>query len=468
MGENILEVDKYGVSFTQYVSFFRKGLVRPILELNLSAGTNEITTIVGASGSGKSLLAHGIMGILPDNAIEAGTILYRGEVLDRKRLNGLPPGEIVLIPQSINYLDPLMKVGSQIRSLVRKGDPRAVQEKAFQRYGLGPEVGELYPFQISGGMARRVLIASAVVQDPTLIIADEPTPGLDEDLVSETLEQLLKLKEDGCSILMITHDLQAAIAISDKIIVFKDGRSACEIDRGSFADFDEIMKRSAYAAELFRALPENDFTALPSKTAPAKTHVLEAKSLSFSYMTGRKIISDFDFRLDSGEIVGLRGDSGRGKTTLVKLLSGYLAPTSGKILVDGEPLSASGFSPVQLIHQHPEKALDPRRRMGLSLQEAGAVDDGTRASMGINPGWLGRLPHELSGGEQQRFCITRILKPEVRFLIADEMTAMFDALTQAEIWAVTAEYARKHSVGMLIVSHSPSLLERLCDRIEFL
>ena len=465
MSQHILEVTRYGVSFRQYVSFFRKGDVHPVIELNLTAGRNEITTIVGASGSGKSLLAHGIMGILPENAREKGTILYQGEPLDRERVKSLPPGEIVLIPQSINYLDPLMKVGEQIRRLVRKGDPRAVQEKAFRRYGLGPEVGEMYPFQISGGMARRVLIASAVVQNPTLIIADEPTPGLDEDLVREALEQLLKLKEDGCSILMITHDLQVARKISDKIVVFKDGKTSCEIPRRMFGSVDEIRQCSPYAADLFKALPENDFAPLPSKRPVTDWHVLEAKSLSFAYNGGRHVLWELDFHVKSGETVGIRGDSGRGKSTLAKLLAGYLSPSSGSVLLDGKPILQRGFNPVQLIYQHPEKSLDPRWKMGGSLQEAGTVGIETRRAMGIEEGWLRRLPHELSGGEQQRFCIARILQPEVKFLIADEMTAMFDAITQAAIWTATVAHARKHSMGMVVISHDPDLLERLCDRV---
>jgi len=468
MERHFLEVEKYGVSFCQYTSFFGKSEAHPVIELNLTAGCREITTIVGASGSGKSLLAHGIMGILPDNAREKGKIFYKGELLDKKRIENLPPGEVVLIPQSINYLDPLMKVGRQIRSLVREGDPGEVQEQAFRRYGLAPEVGELYPFQISGGMARRVLIASAVVQKPTLIIADEPTPGLDEDLVEETLEQLLKLKEDGCSILMITHDLQVARRVSDKIIVFKDGRSSCEIPKEIFDDFPKIAACSPYAAELFKALPQNDFIALPSKNGQGQSHVLETRKLSFAYKNGRPILRDLDFQIKSGEIVGLRGDSGRGKSTLGKLLAGFLRPVSGEILMDGQAIPTPGFNQVQLIYQHPEKSLDPRWKMGGSLEEAGRVDGETRQAMGIDEGWFNRLPHELSGGEQQRFCIARILQPAVKFLIADEMTAMFDAITQAAIWSATVDYARRQAIGLIIISHDPKLLERICDRIIYL
>jgi ABC-type glutathione transport system ATPase component len=464
----MLKVEKYGVSFERYVSFFKKGEIHPVVELNLTVGLNEIVTIVGASGSGKSLLAHGIMGILPENALETGVILYKGEPLDKKKIESLAPGEIVLIPQSINHLDPLMKVGRQIRSLVRRGDPREVQEAAFRRYGLKPETSELYPFQISGGMARRILIASAVVQSPGLIIADEPTPGLDEDLLEEALEQLRKLKEDGCTILMITHDLQAAKKISDKIVVFKDGRSRGEIPRTAFDDLAEIGRISAYAVELFKSLPENDFIDLPTKRAAERPRLLEAKSLTFGYDPNRPILKDFDFSVSSGEIVGLRGDSGRGKSTLAKLLAGYLQPTSGAVLLDGEPIPATGFHPVQLIYQHPEKSLDPRWKMGGSLEEAGPVDERMRRIMGIDEDWLKRLPRELSGGEQQRFCLGRVLRPGTEFLIADEMTAMFDAVTQAEIWAATLEHARARSTGVIVVSHDPRLLERVCDRMVFL
>jgi ABC-type glutathione transport system ATPase component len=468
MANNILEVSNYCISFLQYKTFFTKDYIHPVIELNIDAGYNEITTIVGASGSGKSLLAHGIMGILPDNAREKGTITYKGQPLTKERIKALPAGEIVLIPQSINYLDPLMTVGRQIQSLVREGDPKAVQERTFERYGLKREVGDLYPFQISGGMARRVLISSAVAQNPALIIADEPTPGLDEDLVAEALEQLLRLKEDGCSILMITHDLQVAKKVSDKIVVFRNGRSECQINKEIFGDSDEIAKRSPYAAELFRALPENEFTELAQKSQGGSLDVLEAKGVSFGYKRNRPILSNFDFAANSGEIVGLRGDSGRGKSTLAKLLSGYLEPTGGSILINGEPISPKGFNPVQLIYQHPEKSLDPRWKMEACLMEAGGVAQETRRAFGINDMWLKRYPHEISGGEQQRFCISRILQPSVKFLVADEMSAMFDAITQAEIWSATVAYARALSIGMVVISHDPSLLERLCDRIVFM
>lgn len=464
----ILEVENYGVSFYQYKSFFTKGYVHPVESLSLRVKTGGITAIVGASGSGKSLLAHGVMGILPDNARESGKIVYQNTRLDRKAIRRLPPGEIALIPQSINYLDPLMTVGEQIRRLVRAGKPRIVQEDIFRRYDLDLKAGGLYPFQISGGMARRVLIASAVVQKPTLIIADEPTPGLDEDLVRETLRQLWKLKEDGCSILMITHDLQAARAISDEIVVFKDGRSLCSIPRSIFASPEAIRERSAYAAELFRALPENNFAKLPLRGTPCQNHVLQARGVSFAYKMGGDILCDVDFRVCSGEIVGVRGNSGRGKSTLGKLLAGYLKPVKGQITLDGKPLSSTGFRPVQLIYQHPEKALNPRWRMIKSLNEAGSADSKTLERLGISDNWQRRFPHEISGGEQQRFCIARIMNPAVKFLIADEMTAMFDAVTQADIWAAIVEYAREQSVGMVVISHDPHLLNRVCDRTVIL
>lgn len=192
---------------------------------------------------------------------------------------------------------------------------------------------------------------------------------------------------------------------------------------------------------------------------------LEGNGLSFRYHRGDWLFQEVDIRVEPGEIVGLTGPSGCGKTTLARLLAGYAKPLSGSVKVDGSPLPRSGYCPVQLIFQHPEKAVNPRWSMRQILNEGGPVEDTLIASLGIEQAWLDRRPNELSGGELQRFCIARALGPKTRYLIADEMTTMLDAITQAQIWHAVLDIAKKRRLGILVVSHDGPLLRKLCHRI---
>ena len=163
--------------------------------------------------------------------------------------------------------------------------------------------------------------------------------------------------------------------------------------------------------------------------------------------------------------MGIIAPSGFGKTTLCKILSGYETPQSGEVLLDGKTLKEYGtYCPVQMIWQHPEQALNPRWRMRQVLSEGGQVDEESRGRLGIREEWLDRFPSELSGGELQRFCIARALAANPRYLLADEITAMFDAVTQSQIWQALLHEAKERELGMVIVSHSESLLKRICTR----
>ncbi|WP_297232993.1 ABC transporter ATP-binding protein [uncultured Flavonifractor sp.] len=198
---------------------------------------------------------------------------------------------------------------------------------------------------------------------------------------------------------------------------------------------------------------------------------LEAKQLTFGYRgKGRKQVLDgLDLTVAPGERVGLAGPSGRGKTTLCKLLAGYEKPDGGTVLVDGKPLKEyRGICPVQMIWQHPETAVDPLMKLGDTLKEGGPVEEGLLEALHIQPAWLERYPTELSGGELQRFCIARALRPGVKYLLCDEVTAMLDLITQAQIWAFLLEQAEKRDLGLVIVSHNSALIERLCTRVESL
>ncbi|MCC5604115.1 ABC transporter ATP-binding protein [Nostoc favosum] len=190
--------------------------------------------------------------------------------------------------------------------------------------------------------------------------------------------------------------------------------------------------------------------------------MLKTEHLSFRYSQQPWIVHDLSLELERGEVVGLTGPSGLGKTTIGKLLAGYLQPTQGKVTCDGQPLPNKGYCPVQLIFQNPELAVNPRWRINKILAEGQPPSVDLLASLGIHQSWLSRYPHELSGGELQRIAVARSLNSHTRYLIADEMTAMLDANTQALIWQVVIKYAREHEVGILAISHEAPLLKRLC------
>ena len=196
--------------------------------------------------------------------------------------------------------------------------------------------------------------------------------------------------------------------------------------------------------------------------------MLEGHDLTFFYRGRKKtpVIDGLDLTISPGERVGLRGPSGWGKTTLCKLLAGYERPVRGKVLLDGRPIREyRGFCPVQMIWQHPETVVDPLLRMKQIMEEAGDIEERLLEKLHINKEWMDRYPSELSGGELQRFCLARALRAETKYLLCDEITAMLDLVTQAQIWEFILEEAERREIGMLIVSHSEALLKKVCTRI---
>lgn len=193
---------------------------------------------------------------------------------------------------------------------------------------------------------------------------------------------------------------------------------------------------------------------------------LEAQGVSFRYTRrSPEVLNSVSLAVEEGERVGIVAPSGYGKTTLVKLLAGYETPTAGKVLLDGRPLPRRGRSPIQLINQHPENAINPRWRMRQVLQEAGQLRDEVIDSMGIEPNWLNRFPRELSGGEMQRFNVARALCADSRFLLADEITTMLDVITQAQIWSYLLSESQRRGLGVAVITHNQHLAERVCTRV---
>ena len=257
----LLEVNNLSISFTQYVQGLNRHDFKVISDLTIDVDESEIVAILGSSGSGKSLLAHSILGILPYNSNVTGEIKYKGSVLDQDLKEKLRGKEICLIPQSVNFLDPLMKVSEQAigecKDEKEHAEKKIIQREIFARYGLDESVDDMYPFELSGGMARKVLLSTALVGDPNLLIADEPTPGLDAKSVAETIEDIKNLKDHGKGVLLITHEIDVALKTADRIAIFYSGY-VIEINNvENFKNRDNLLH--PYTRALIDSLPRNGF-----------------------------------------------------------------------------------------------------------------------------------------------------------------------------------------------------------------
>ena len=203
-----------------------------------------------------------------------------------------------------------------------------------------------------------------------------------------------------------------------------------------------------------------------NETARAPGALLEARDVSFRYGSGPWILQNVNLKIGEGERVGLIGPSGYGKSTLARIMAGYEKPAKGQVLWKGAPLLSQGYCPVQMIYQHPEKAVNPRWKLRESVSEAWEPDDALLKELRINKDlWYSRWPNELSGGELQRFCVARVLGPKTEFIIADEMSTMLDAITQAQIWNVLLDQVKRRNLGLLVISHNMALADKLCTRI---
>ena len=261
----MLTVENLSVTFSMYNDGLRQQQLVVITDLDLEINAGEVVAVLGSSGSGKSLLAHAVLGILPNNASVGGTMMFAGEPLTAQRQAQLRGKQIALIPQSVGYLDPLMPVGQQVAraaQLSGVSQPQQAVRQTFNRYSLADRVRNMLPFQLSGGMARRILVSTAAIGQAQLIIADEPTPGLHPDVVAETLRHLRELADSGKAVMLITHDIQAALAVADRVAVFYAGTTV-EVARATDFAGDGQALRHPYTQALWRALPQNDFTPLP-------------------------------------------------------------------------------------------------------------------------------------------------------------------------------------------------------------
>lgn len=253
----LLEVSDLSVSFSMYDGALQQSRLQVISNLSMTVYPGEILAVAGSSGSGKSLLASAILGILPGNATVGGTMNYKGQPLTPERQAQLRGGEIALVPQSIAYLDPLMKVGKQVDGH-RKPKPTEKRKSIFRKLQLPQQTEGLYPFQLSGGMARRVLVSTALLADAKLVIADEPTPGMSLEQAKTALQMFRDMADAGCSVILITHDIDLAFDFADRIAVFYAGTTLETAPASHFRQGPEALHHP-YSKALWNALPQNGF-----------------------------------------------------------------------------------------------------------------------------------------------------------------------------------------------------------------
>lgn len=418
-GHHLLQLDDVSVGFERYAG---RGVLAPretrfvVEHLSLSLHEGEILALVGASGSGKTLIADTIMGLFAANAQVTGRVWFDGDAMDERSLTPLRGNRIAFVPQSVESLDPLQRVGRQIERLAQgmtKQEARARRRELFARYRLDEETARCYPFELSGGMARRVLLIGALMNRPRVIVADEPTPGLDMELAVRAMDDFRAFANDGGGVLLITHDIELALRVADRIAVFQNGTVVEETAVASFASPD--LLQHPFSRKLWHALPEHGMrceghtsdpgelndparlrslssivrSVVPDRSASlqkkkdpqppsplascenesVETRSLQAKGICFGY-GGKQVLRDFNLTIEPGERVALRAPSGTGKTTLCRILAGYLQPASGTVLADGMPLPRRDASLVQLIAQHPERMMDPAIPIRRSLAEA--------------------------------------------------------------------------------------------------
>ena len=467
-------------------------------DVSLEVGRGEIVGIVGESGSGKTLTCRAVLGLLPGTtAVTHGRITLGDHDLasftDRQWLGvrGRRVGAVFQDPAS--YLNPSLTIGHQIAEVLTHTadvDRKQVRDRSVEllrSVGLrdADRVLRQHPFELSGGMLQRALLAVAIAGGPELLIADEATTALDVTVQAEVLDLLERLRvEKNMSILLVSHDLALVAERTDRVAVFSDGH---KVEEGPTKQL-VADPQHPYTKELI-GHARNVVRRRESSTREGGDPVLDVRKINVSLGRGKKrhdILHEVDLQVRAGEIVGLIGETGSGKTTLARTVLGLARPSAGEIGVGGAEVSGlkgrrqrswRRTGAVQYVFQDPLRALDPDLTAGESIAEplviAGADDIATRVSdvldaVKLDHSLAERKPAELSGGQRQRICVARALITNPSLLICDEPASALDATNRNHILALLDELRRTRDIGILLISHDLGTLEGLADRIAVL
>ncbi|MEU0400916.1 ABC transporter ATP-binding protein [Streptomyces sp. NPDC006197] len=499
-----MEVDRLTVEFPR-----EAGAVRAVDGLSFTLEAGRALALVGESGSGKSTVAGALLGLHRGTGARlGGTVRVDGIDVgaagpaELRRLRG---GVAAMVFQDpLSALDPYYSVGDQIAEVYRIhhsgskihhpgskihhfGSRKAARARAIEvldRVGIPDATrrSRSRPHEFSGGMRQRALLAMALVCEPQLIVADEPTTALDVTVQAQILDLLHELRrETGTALLLVTHDVGVAAESVDEVLVMRHGR---EVERGAVAGV--LGAPSApYTRALLSAVPRLDG---PVRTAPeTKETLLEAVDLRREFGRGKTAVTAVDgasLTVRAGETLGVVGESGSGKTTLGRMLVRLLDPTAGELRYRGEEiggLSDKRLLPyrheLQMVFQDPVSSLNPRRSVGESIADplrvAGERDE-TRIRdrvrdlldrVGLDPDRYAAYPHEFSGGQRQRVGIARALAAEPRLIVCDEPVSALDVTTQAQVTALLAELQAELGLGLVFIAHDLAVVRQVSDRV---
>ena len=488
----MLTVENLGISFVT-----RMGTNKAVDGISFTVEAGKITAIIGESGSGKSVACYSLLGLIPQppGRIDSGRALFQGQdllQLTEAQLRETRGRDIAMVFQDpMTCLNPYMTVGNQLMEPLRyhkKVSKAQARERALE---LLEEVGirdpastiDNYPHQFSGGMRQRVMIAMALINEPKLLIADEPTTALDVTIQAQILELLAALqKKRNIGILFISHDLAVVADIADTIVVMQEGKI---VETGNR---DDIFRHAQqpYTQKLLRAIP----TGGKSEVLPKSETLLSIRNLSTWFRQGKKhvkAVDDVSFEIRRGEVLGLVGESGSGKSTIGRSILRLVPITSGEVIFDGTDITALAArelknmrSRLQIIFQDPFASLNPRMTVFDTLAEplllhglnnrstVGASVLKLMDDVGLARSFVRKYPHEFSGGQRQRIAIGRALATRPEFVVADEPVSALDVTIQAQILDLMRELGKEYSLTILFISHDLAVVRKLADRIVVL
>ncbi len=480
-----------------------------VRNVSFSVGRGEILCLVGESGSGKSVIAQGVMGLLPKTLpVTTGQIVLQGEDITHaplSRLRELRATRMSMIFQEpMTALNPVMTCGDQIDEVLREHMKLSPAERRAKVLGiirevLLPEPERMvasYPHQLSGGQRQRIMIAMALVLDPVLLIADEPTTALDVTTQAQILKLVLELQQrHGAGVLFITHDFGVVAEVAHRVAVLRLG------DLVELGPKEDVLRRPrhAYTRMLMAAVPTLQLKERPrNDNAPI---VLRVKGLEKTYDdkswfgTRRTVhaAQDVNLEIRRGQTLGIVGESGSGKSTVARCIVRLIDPSGGSVLLgagDGKNLgeggtdiammSAGALRPlrkrVQIVFQDPYRSLNPRRTVAEALIE-GPVNYGLSRDAALakaldllklvrmDASALQRYPHQFSGGQRQRICIARALMMEPELLIADEAVSALDVSVQAQVLDLFEEIRSRLNLAMLFITHDLRVASQVCDQL---
>ncbi|MFJ3392471.1 dipeptide ABC transporter ATP-binding protein [Leifsonia aquatica] len=507
---DVVQIDNLSVTFATDA-----GPVKAVDDVTLRVGPGEVLAIVGESGSGKTVTAKTILGLLPETATASGAVVLRSKdgtseadvvSLTKHQLRAVRGTDVAMVFQEPSTaLNPVYPVGWQIAEGLRahgrisKKEARAKAIEILERVGI-PEPEKrvkYYPHQFSGGQKQRIVIAMALVLNPGLIVADEPTTALDVTVQAEILDLLRRCRDEfGAAIVLITHNMGVVADLADRVAVMYQGELVEQADvRTLFAS-----PQAEYTKKLLAAVPKIGQGAVQTReraeareAAPDVAPVVTAQDLRIQYpgrlgRPGFVAVDGVDFQIRPREVLGLVGESGSGKTTIGRAIAGLTKVSSGSLKVLGIEMNGvreREFRPVRsdigFVFQDPASSFNPLLTIADCVAEPlvvhGRADSPADARMRVDelleavqlPRSYGdRFPHELSGGQRQRASLARALALEPSLLIADEPTSALDVSVQARVLELFAELQREFGFASLFISHDLAVVDLLADRIAVL